>query len=141
MTRENIEKRVDLTELKQLDELLARGKGLLCVPAHHGNWELCGYAVALKGYPLQSVARPLDNPSLNELVTMRQFAAARENYPPVRIDSLPHVNRVYATMAHEVLGWLRRAGARAPVRLVEAMDSGESFGEAYMRLGGGEPDR
>jgi KDO2-lipid IV(A) lauroyltransferase len=68
LKRENIGRRVDLSELKTLDELLARGKGLLCVPAHHGNWELCGYAVALKGYPLNSVARPLDNPALNELV-------------------------------------------------------------------------
>jgi KDO2-lipid IV(A) lauroyltransferase len=68
LTRENIEQTVDLTELKKFDELLAKGKGLLCVPAHHGNWELSGYAVALKGYPLKSVARPLDNPFLNELI-------------------------------------------------------------------------
>jgi hypothetical protein len=85
--------------------------------------------------------RGVPTPSLNELVTMAQFAAAREAYPPVRLDTLPHLNRVYATMAHEVLGWLRRAGPGAPARLVEAMDSGESFGEAYMRLGGPREDR
>ena len=59
----------------------------------------------------------------------------------MRVDSLPHVNRVYATVAHEVLGWLRRAGPLAPVRLVDAMDSGESFGAAYMRLGGEASER
>src|SRR4051812_14022785 len=64
VTRENVDELVDLAELKKFDELLARGRGLLCVPAHHGNWELCGYSVSLKGYPLKSVARPLDNPQL-----------------------------------------------------------------------------
>ncbi|HYG74287.1 MAG TPA: lysophospholipid acyltransferase family protein [Planctomycetota bacterium] len=69
LNRENVDELCDLSELKKFDELLARGKGLLCVPAHHGNWELCGYAVALKGYPIQSVARPLDNPHLDALIT------------------------------------------------------------------------
>jgi KDO2-lipid IV(A) lauroyltransferase len=69
ITKENLEQTVDLSESKKFDELLAKGKGLLCVPAHHGNWELSGYSVALKGYPIKSVARPLDNPFLNDLVT------------------------------------------------------------------------
>ena len=73
LTAANIDSMVDLSALKQFDELLARGKGLLCVPAHHGNWELSGYAVSLKGYPLKSVARPLDNPLMNDLImTMRE---------------------------------------------------------------------
>lgn len=69
LTRERADELVDFTELKKFDELLARRKGLICVPAHHGNWELCGYTVSLKGYPLQSVARPMDNPLLDELLT------------------------------------------------------------------------
>jgi len=69
LNRENIEQVCDLSELKHFDALLARGNGLLCIASHHGNWEMCGYAVALKGYPIQSVARPLDNPVLNELIT------------------------------------------------------------------------
>jgi KDO2-lipid IV(A) lauroyltransferase len=69
LTAENVGELVDLSELAKLDELLTRKKGLLCVPAHYGNWELCGCAVALKGYPLKSVARPLDNPLLDKLLT------------------------------------------------------------------------
>ncbi len=68
LTRENVPELIDLTELKQFDEMIARHKALLCVPAHHGNWELCGYAVSLMGYPLKSVARPLDNPLINAMV-------------------------------------------------------------------------
>jgi KDO2-lipid IV(A) lauroyltransferase len=73
ITKENVDEIADLSELKKFDELLARKQGLLCVPAHHGNWELCGYTVSLKGYPLKSVARPLDNPLVNDLVrTIRE---------------------------------------------------------------------
>jgi Kdo2-lipid IVA lauroyltransferase/acyltransferase len=78
VTKENVDELCDLSELKKFDELLARNKGLLCVPAHHGNWELCGYAVALKGYPVKSVARPLDNPPLNELLREMREASGHE---------------------------------------------------------------
>lgn len=68
LTPENVTELCDLSELKQFDEVIAKKRGLLCVPAHHGNWELCGYSVALLGYPIKSVARPLDNPLLNEFI-------------------------------------------------------------------------
>ncbi|MCW8130333.1 MAG: lysophospholipid acyltransferase family protein [Planctomycetota bacterium] len=69
-SKETIGEFCDLAEVARFDGLLAKGngRGLMIVPAHHGNWELCGYAVSLLGYPLLSVARPLDNPLLNELV-------------------------------------------------------------------------
>jgi KDO2-lipid IV(A) lauroyltransferase len=34
-----------------------------------GNWELAGSTIALSGYPISSIARALDNPLLNRLVT------------------------------------------------------------------------
>jgi KDO2-lipid IV(A) lauroyltransferase len=68
LTPENVTDLCDLTELRQFDEILMNRRGVICVPAHHGNWELCGYSVALRGYPIKSVARPLDNPLLNEFV-------------------------------------------------------------------------
>lgn len=70
LRKETLEQTIDLSEAKVFDEFLAKGngRGVLSVPAHHGNWELLGYAMALKGYPLISVARPLDNPKMNELI-------------------------------------------------------------------------
>ena len=68
LTPKNVVELCDLTELRQFEAIVAKNKGLLIVPAHHGNWELCGYGVALSGYPLKSVARPLDNPLLNEFL-------------------------------------------------------------------------
>jgi KDO2-lipid IV(A) lauroyltransferase len=73
LTPKNVMEICDLTELRQFKATIDKKKGLLIVPAHHGNWELCGYAVSLSGYPLKSVARPLDNPFLNEfLMDFRQ---------------------------------------------------------------------
>ncbi len=68
LTPKSVTELCDLTELKHFDTILARGKGVLVVPAHHGNWELCGYSASLMGYPIKSVARPLDNPLLNEFI-------------------------------------------------------------------------
>ena len=78
LTKENARELVDLTQTKVLDEQLAKGRGLLAVPAHLGNWELCGYSVALLGYPLKSVARPLDNPLLNEMVDTTRERSGNE---------------------------------------------------------------
>jgi KDO2-lipid IV(A) lauroyltransferase len=78
ITKENVHDIIDLSDVKIFDELLLRGKGLLCVPAHHGNWELCGHAVSLLGYPLKSVARPLDNVALNTLITEMRERSGNE---------------------------------------------------------------
>lgn len=68
-TTANIDSIADVSALTTFDRLLSKGKGLICIPAHHGNWELCGYAVALKGYVFKSVVRPMDNPLLDTLIT------------------------------------------------------------------------
>jgi len=37
---------------ENLVKALARGKGVLCITPHLGNWELGGYVLASKGYPI-----------------------------------------------------------------------------------------
>lgn len=37
---------------EHLKEALAKGKGVICVTPHFGNWELGGYILAQKGYPI-----------------------------------------------------------------------------------------
>ncbi len=80
LKKEALDRTFDLSACSTFDELLAEGKGrgFLCVPAHHGNWELCGYVGALKGYPMKSVGRPLDNPRLNELVMKMREESGNE---------------------------------------------------------------
>ena len=51
-----------------LDQLLARGKGVLVVTGHLGNWELLACYLAHKGYPLNVVAREVYDERLNRLL-------------------------------------------------------------------------
>jgi Kdo2-lipid IVA lauroyltransferase/acyltransferase len=45
-----------------------RGKGVLYLTGHIGGWELSSFTHALYGFPLQYMARPLDNARVDELV-------------------------------------------------------------------------
>ncbi len=53
---------------KQVVELFLQDRPLLLVTAHFGNFELAGYVLGLFGYPIQAVARTLDNPYLDRFV-------------------------------------------------------------------------
>ena len=48
--------------------LIRRQSGLIVLSGHFGNWEIPGYLMATLGFPVVSVARPLDNPLLNEFL-------------------------------------------------------------------------
>lgn len=51
-----------------LELLLVRERGMIMLTGHYGNWEILGYVLATLGFETTSVARPLDNPYLNEWV-------------------------------------------------------------------------
>lgn len=48
-----------------LDILLRQKTGVLMLTGHYGNWEVLGYVLATLGFETTSVARPLDNPYIN----------------------------------------------------------------------------
>lgn len=55
---------------KTLSLLLEGGSpgrpGLIMLTGHYGNWEVLGYLLATLGFSTSSVARPLDNPFVND---------------------------------------------------------------------------
>ncbi len=51
-----------------LEAALARGKGVVFVSGHVGNWELLARRVARAGYPSQSIAKETTDPRLTALV-------------------------------------------------------------------------
>lgn len=60
--RAGITRHVRLERLDVADRILAGGKGFICLIGHVGNWEIGGLAVTTAGYPLHSLARPIENP-------------------------------------------------------------------------------
>lgn len=50
---------------------LLSGRPLLIVTGHFGNWEMAGYGLGLLGFTAHAVARPLDNPYLDDY--LRRF--------------------------------------------------------------------
>lgn len=50
-----------------LDQLLAKGRGVIAVSAHLGNWELGAAALAQRGYKINAVALWQPDPKLNRL--------------------------------------------------------------------------
>jgi len=63
MRSRSIERATRLERFEVFDRLLRDpGKGVIAVIGHLGNWELIGLAVTRAGYPLNSLARPIENP-------------------------------------------------------------------------------
>jgi KDO2-lipid IV(A) lauroyltransferase len=48
-----------------LDDLL-HGRPAIFITGHCGNWELLGYGLSMLGYSLNALARPIDNPLVNQ---------------------------------------------------------------------------
>lgn len=57
---------IRLNNFTEVLDLLTRHKGLIMLTGHYGNWEILGYMLATLGFETTSVARPLDNPYVNE---------------------------------------------------------------------------
>jgi len=64
-----------------LKEALARGKGMIVVIGHLGNWELCGLAVMLLGVPIHSLARPIENPWIDRWLNRFRTQTGQEIIP------------------------------------------------------------
>lgn len=60
--------RVEMRGVSHLDAAAARGRGVLLLTAHYGNWELLAASHALTRFALSVVVRPLDHPLLDRVV-------------------------------------------------------------------------
>ncbi|QDU71628.1 lysophospholipid acyltransferase family protein [Mucisphaera calidilacus] len=67
------QQRMDTQGLGPGLKVLSSGRPSILVTGHLGNWEVMGFALGLLGFPLAAVARPLDNPYVNNwVVDVRQ---------------------------------------------------------------------
>jgi Kdo2-lipid IVA lauroyltransferase/acyltransferase len=68
ITKENIHQWVEVEGMEHYHAAMAKGKGVLSIVAHFGNWELMTIAVPLYLKPMFIVYRPLDSPVVDNLV-------------------------------------------------------------------------
>lgn len=72
LDKEYIKKHVTIEGLDYYNEALAKGRGVIVLTAHLGNWELGGVVIALSGYPLWVVALPHKNKKVDEFFTAQR---------------------------------------------------------------------
>jgi len=78
MLTAGLERFVEKPDLTEVHRANAAGKGMIVATAHIGNWEVAGHAASIMFAPLNSVARPLDNPLLEQYVdSMRRLSGQR----------------------------------------------------------------
>jgi lauroyl/myristoyl acyltransferase len=76
--REYVSRYITIENLQHFDEALARGKGVIVLTAHLGNWELGGAVVGLLGYEPWVVALPHKSKKVNEFFNaQREFAGTK----------------------------------------------------------------
>ncbi len=64
---------VHLNNMGDALRVLLEEKGAMLLTGHFGNWELAGYLLAMFGFDITAIMRPLDNAYLNQyVVKMRQ---------------------------------------------------------------------
>ncbi len=68
ITKDNIHEWVDVEGVENFQAGIAKGKGMLSIVAHFGNWELMTIAGPMYLKPMYIVYRPLDSPVIDNVV-------------------------------------------------------------------------
>lgn len=68
LKREEVDSFVEFKGLEKIEKALQKGKGVILLTAHYGNWELLHAALGHKGYTLELVVRRLDSPLFEKFV-------------------------------------------------------------------------
>lgn len=74
LDKEAIRRTIRVQNIEYFDKALAKGKGVILITAHLGNWELGGVLLGLLGYPILAVALPHKHKKVDDF-----FNAQRNN--------------------------------------------------------------
>jgi KDO2-lipid IV(A) lauroyltransferase len=66
---------------ERLDQAFERGKGVLVVGSHLGDWEIAGIALANRGYPINAVSETLGNARINQMAIRSRAARGIQLIP------------------------------------------------------------
>lgn len=96
LKKEDLGKSVKLKGVEHVDNALKKGKGVIILSAHMGNWELGGIFMSLLGYPMIAVALPHSHHKVNAF-----FNLQREKTGVVVVPSLGMaVRRIFDALKH-----------------------------------------
>jgi Kdo2-lipid IVA lauroyltransferase/acyltransferase len=93
-SKTNIDRTVLLDGFENFASAQARGKGVLFLTGHMSAWELAPFAQALFGYPLHFLARAIDNPRVDALVS--RYRCLSGNLPVEKNQSARAVLKILA---------------------------------------------
>lgn len=83
-----------------IEDALARGRGVIVVAGHLGNWELGGAYLAARGLDFEAVARQMENPLFDAYVTRtRRNAGMKIIYDGDAVRRVPRALRDNAVVA------------------------------------------
>jgi KDO2-lipid IV(A) lauroyltransferase len=66
LTAENVDQIIEIEGIEHLQKVKESGEGFVIFSGHFGNWELLGTTLALKGFPVNALARDQNNELINE---------------------------------------------------------------------------
>lgn len=81
VTKENIHQWGDVEGLENYEAAIAKGKGVLSIVAHFGNWEILPVGIPIYAKPIHIVYRPLDNPVIDNMVEYVRTLRGNELIP------------------------------------------------------------
>ena len=99
---EHIIRAVDITGIENFKEALSRGKGVIMITGHCGNWELVGLPIAVGLAKISVVVRRINNPYLN-----RMIIRTREKYGNIMIYKEGALKKILSALKRkEIVGIL-----------------------------------
>jgi len=109
LTKDNIGNLVEVEGLEYYTKALEKNRGILMLGAHFSNWELAAVAISLVLKPAVITYRPLDSPTLDNLVLWVRSCTGnvlidKERAMRKMLRSLAH-NEIVATMIDQNMAW------------------------------------
>jgi KDO2-lipid IV(A) lauroyltransferase len=68
LNKNNLADHFNFNDLDKLDRALSKGKGVIFMTGHYGNFEWLGQALILKNYHVWGIAKKQSNPYVNEFI-------------------------------------------------------------------------
>jgi KDO2-lipid IV(A) lauroyltransferase len=109
LTKDNIGNLVEVEGLEYYTKAMEKNRGILMLGAHFSNWELTAVAISLVLKPAVITYRPLDSPTLDNLVLWVRSCTGnvlidKERAMRKMLRSLAH-NEIVATMIDQNMAW------------------------------------